>query len=312
MNPMTAAKRVTTDGSARASVVTAPSTTAPSAQQQRQDLRAKRGVYNSEAFPAVHIRKGEEEEDELDLHGHPTQAWEQRSDDSDEVPSRAGNVEPFVEPDDGPEPPLTLVIPPSSSTLEKHRSARSRLATSSTQSLSDRLSTSLPRQNSVSVSPQRKSAFSRYVTSTPLSNGSPRIASTSASIGNHMESPSQLPPSDDEWVLSTDTVSGCEYYYNRVTGKSSWYHPGRPLWKRCVDTSTGQPYWFNVATRESSWTEPIQDNAQQGTPLSRKQSTKALDSSSAWTCVYTDKGVPYYWNSETGQSSWTNPTGSQA
>lgn len=142
-----------------------------------------------------------------------------------------------------------------------------------------------------SWSMSRKSAFVAFSGPSPLSSAARASSSTL---------PTNTPV--DEWVPSTDTVSGCEYWYNRTTGKTLWYNPTKPVWKRCEDPSSGLTYWFNLATRESSWTDP--DLSSTASSASRKP---PVSQGGGWKVFTTDTGLPYYWDPATGESCWELP-----
>ena len=163
----------------------------------------------------------------------------------------------------------------------------------------------------------RRSAFTPY-TPTPQSlqrNSSTTVASLKSPSPEHRKPAiSHRDAANTQWVKSTDTVSGCEYFYNPATGKSLWYDPTQPVWRKYDDASTGRPYWFNLATRESSWVQPadvhnpapLATQQPHSTPQRRPGAHNTI-AGSDWAVVKTDKGVPYYWNTKTQQSSWEYP-----
>ena len=64
--------------------------------------------------------------------------------------------------------------------------------------------------------------------------------------------------------------------------------PGR-TWTRHVDRRSGDPYWWCAATRESSWVDPTSEAA-----------------AGVWVRLDA-RGRPYYYNWQTGISTWTPP-----
>ena len=91
----------------------------------------------------------------------------------------------------------------------------------------------------------------------------------------------------DHWVMYYDDTSGENYYYNTVTGETSWTQPegvavqrgdelaaplfqdvdeppvlkdGESPWLEYWDESADARYWYNVITHEASWTKPPEDD----------------------------------------------------
>jgi hypothetical protein len=72
---------------------------------------------------------------------------------------------------------------------------------------------------------------------------------------------------EEEWVECLDAVSGCAYYYNTRTEKTSWDDP-RPAqaadgagaaeseWEELLDADSGYLYYYNTRTEETSWEDP--------------------------------------------------------
>jgi hypothetical protein len=88
-------------------------------------------------------------------------------------------------------------------------------------------------------------------------------------------------PSWEAWEETADPGTGQTYWYNNVTGDTSWENPynydatqavdsypgslvelkpkiGKlpPGWQNTEDPETGKPYWFNPGTNEVSWDRP--------------------------------------------------------
>ncbi|XP_062893564.1 rho GTPase-activating protein 27-like isoform X2 [Mobula hypostoma] len=83
----------------------------------------------------------------------------------------------------------------------------------------------------------------------------------------------------EEWETHTDQASGQPFYYNPVTGETTWDCPFNTLesreqqassslnssisiplagWETHFDEVSGQPYYYNPATRETTWERPEQ------------------------------------------------------
>uniref|UniRef100_A0A670ZPJ0 Rho GTPase activating protein 27 n=1 Tax=Pseudonaja textilis TaxID=8673 RepID=A0A670ZPJ0_PSETE len=80
----------------------------------------------------------------------------------------------------------------------------------------------------------------------------------------------------NNWEIHTDTKSGHFFYYNSVTGQTTWESPfGAPFgdsvslshshchspvssaeWSQYVDKASGQIFFYNAATGETSWEAP--------------------------------------------------------
>ncbi|XP_060547732.1 rho GTPase-activating protein 27 isoform X2 [Pantherophis guttatus] len=99
----------------------------------------------------------------------------------------------------------------------------------------------------------------------------------STTTANDSQSPFQLCFSNplNDWEIHTDTESGHFFYYNSVTGQTTWESPfGASLnsvslshshcpspvssaeWNQYVDEASGQIFFYNAATGETSWEAP--------------------------------------------------------
>jgi len=64
-------------------------------------------------------------------------------------------------------------------------------------------------------------------------------------------------PKEDVWE-ECFTETGEKYYYNNVTGETSWIPTDRdptPPWMVCK-TETGDKYFYNPETDQSTWDFP--------------------------------------------------------
>ncbi|XP_071674071.1 rho GTPase-activating protein 27 isoform X2 [Patagioenas fasciata] len=96
-----------------------------------------------------------------------------------------------------------------------------------------------------------------------------------AAAGSAPEEPSS---SVSDWETHTDTESGHLFYYNPVTGETTWdcpfgqaedgvspaaspasslaHSPEFPAWEQHVDEGSGQAFFYNSVTGETSWDPP--------------------------------------------------------
>jgi hypothetical protein len=73
-------------------------------------------------------------------------------------------------------------------------------------------------------------------------------------------------PAESVWKeMPPDAQNGRVWYYNSVTGESTWVKPeegGRadllPIWREMTDEATGKTYFYNGETGESTWERPAQ------------------------------------------------------
>jgi hypothetical protein len=111
------------------------------------------------------------------------------------------------------------------------------------------------------------------------------------------------------WKITTDISTGKNYYYNELTGESSWTDPcidskgfSTPtrsntttiLWNRHVDENTGNFYYYNILTKESTWEYPKQ--------VEENQSVEC------WMqCVDNSTNETYFENIVTKVTQWEYP-----
>ncbi|KAG3045269.1 hypothetical protein PI124_g24677, partial [Phytophthora idaei] len=136
-----------------------------------------------------------------------------------------------------------------------------------------------------------------------------------------------------EWEEAFDEVSGRAYYFNRVTGDTSWTLPGEDTaeggastfgnpWQESFDEASQTVYYYNIHTGETSWTLP-EDN-QEGIDLSyltfavvrlqsmfrgikdRKRARRLVIAQYQRT-TDPDSGKILYTNLDTNTSSWIKP-----
>ena len=79
-------------------------------------------------------------------------------------------------------------------------------------------------------------------------------------------------------------------------------------WEQC-STNEGDVYFYNLQTHHSTWTRPEAfENVIQ--ELEKKEEDEKITSGVAgvWeTCFDEVSGMEYYYNSQTGESTWENP-----
>lgn len=78
-------------------------------------------------------------------------------------------------------------------------------------------------------------------------------------------------PEAEGWEVHVDQESGQEFYYNPLTGRTTWERPSPPPspsaspasppwawpdWEQLVDASSGRSYFYNVMSGETSWEAP--------------------------------------------------------
>ncbi|KAK0682935.1 RHG27 protein, partial [Pygoscelis papua] len=90
--------------------------------------------------------------------------------------------------------------------------------------------------------------------------------------------PEEPGSSVSDWETHTDTDSGHLFYYNPVTGETTWdcpfgqaedgvspvaspasslaHSPEFPEWEQYVDEASGQAFFYNSVTGETSWDPP--------------------------------------------------------
>ena len=118
----------------------------------------------------------------------------------------------------------------------------------------------------------------------------------------------------DQWTEIYDEGSGQYYFYNTVTGETSWENPNKSLidsksdsnppallpgWTQLFDEGSGTNYYYNEETGETRWDPPL------------AQEESKVSPPPGWTEVFdNDSQKTYYFNEQTGETSWEVPTDS--
>lgn len=111
----------------------------------------------------------------------------------------------------------------------------------------------------------------------------------------------------DEWTEHIDETSGQTFYFNAVTGATSWERPASsetllPGWTEHVDADSGCTFYYNATTQETRWEKP------QSAPEKQEKQEPQSPLPEGWaesTDPETDQ--VYYFNKATGESSWEKP-----
>ena len=142
----------------------------------------------------------------------------------------------------------------------------------------------------------------------------------------------------EDWVAQLDESSGSTYYFNTLTGESTWEKPeGWPeeaeateteavaeepkekdLWTEVLDEGSNQVYYFNTVTGESSWEKPEgfqSTNEPDSPPPTAAQDSLAddpplapEDDPSNWEEVFDESSQAYYYvNNVTEATQWEKP-----
>jgi hypothetical protein len=122
----------------------------------------------------------------------------------------------------------------------------------------------------------------------------------------------------EQWTPILDESSGQTYYYNTVTGETSWEAPAAvtndnlqatsvslpPGWTQLYDEGSGTYYYYNEHTGLTSWEVPEASPA----AVVIEQPTAALALPVGWTTI-TDpsSGQTYFYHADSGQTSWDPP-----
>jgi hypothetical protein len=120
-----------------------------------------------------------------------------------------------------------------------------------------------------------------------------------------------------QWTTHV-TETGQTYYFDQLTGTSSWDPPSEPseneqhpagVWTLHTAES-GQSYYFNVQTGQSSWELPqsaYTDSDQQDQNVLASASASG-DGQDPWTAHMAADGRRFFYNTRTGESSWEKPS----
>ncbi|GMF56735.1 unnamed protein product [Phytophthora fragariaefolia] len=135
------------------------------------------------------------------------------------------------------------------------------------------------------------------------------------------------------WVEAYDEVSGRAYYFNRLTGDTSWTLPGETTsesraasaesaWQQSFDEASQTTYYYNIHTGETSWTLPEEAEPEVGLSylafaVVRLQSMfrgakdrrrlRRLVKAQYQCSTDPDTGKILYTHVKTNTSSWTKP-----
>uniref|UniRef100_A0A8D0FQ60 Rho GTPase activating protein 27 n=1 Tax=Strix occidentalis caurina TaxID=311401 RepID=A0A8D0FQ60_STROC len=133
--------------------------------------------------------------------------------------------------------------------------------------------------------------------------------------------PEEPGSSVSDWETHTDTDSGHLFYYNPVTGETTWdcpfgqaedgvspvaspasslaHSPEFPEWEQYVDEASGQAFFYNSVTGETSWDPPhAGDGGSSGdmypgvTRYSPMEQRVTAPVSTSWCPLPPEKGVP--------------------
>ncbi|KAG6615934.1 Adenylate cyclase-like protein [Phytophthora cinnamomi] len=135
------------------------------------------------------------------------------------------------------------------------------------------------------------------------------------------------------WEEAYDEVSGRAYYFNRLTGETSWTLPGEATsetgaasnegtWQQSFDEASQTIYYYNIYTGETSWTLPEEtehevDLSYLAFAVVRLQSmfrgakdrrrVRRLVKAQYQCSTDPDSGETLYTHLKTNASSWTKP-----
>ncbi|ETL39944.1 hypothetical protein L916_08767 [Phytophthora nicotianae] len=135
-----------------------------------------------------------------------------------------------------------------------------------------------------------------------------------------------------EWEEAFDEVSGRAYYFNRVTGETSWTLPGEDTaesrasteneWQESFDEASQTVYYYNIHTGETSWTLPEENEDEIGHSylvfavvrlqsmfrgMKDRKRARRLVAAQYQCTTDPDTGKILYTNLDTNTSSWTKP-----
>eukprot|EP01062_Namystynia_karyoxenos_P054178 TRINITY_DN4440_c0_g1_i1.p1 TRINITY_DN4440_c0_g1~~TRINITY_DN4440_c0_g1_i1.p1 ORF type:complete len:812 (+),score=279.08 TRINITY_DN4440_c0_g1_i1:81-2438(+) len=121
-----------------------------------------------------------------------------------------------------------------------------------------------------------------------------------------------------EWTEHLDPNTGRNFYRNAKTGQTQWERPAGPVatqtgeWAELTDPNTGRTFWRNSRTGATQWERPAEDGGQkapapQTGPHIKTQPAPGGGAGEWQQLTDPSSGRPYWRNSKTGQSQWTDP-----
>ena len=187
-------------------------------------------------------------------------------------------------------------------------------------------------------SPFDKQHSDAPVSASNLFESPPKLATTMEATSTILETKEEQPSgklgdvgsnedTSGDWVETTDPTSGKTYYFNSKTNETSWTKPnsstvveesattaqhnvdGDNDWSETIDPSSGKTYYYNNKTGETSWEKPSSNTSNDTDNTTSATAHNEASQDSSWVEA-TDpaSGNIYYYNSETGETSWDRPS----